>query len=200
MEYFVVKYSGTFGYIKPWSAVRDGETYSQQFLTPSIIEGMEKKLFPGLLSTPGIHKVIRHKLSCAGISSQQEQTQTRGWRKGKKKNRVTLTRPQSILIRGVMLYPTLYLAFAVEEDAQIAATQHLCLCRNEDIILPDREVMIMNEDEFGALPGFELRFEQSINPHDLKYSDSFMVGYNRFDNGAPMYGRLEIDGDNILSK
>ena len=46
---FVVHYSGTFGYIKPWTAVRDIETYSQQFLTPSIVEGMEKKLFPETL-------------------------------------------------------------------------------------------------------------------------------------------------------
>lgn len=57
---FVVHYSGTFGYIKPWTAVRDGETYSQQFLTPSIVEGMEKKLFPETLSDKGIHKIARH--------------------------------------------------------------------------------------------------------------------------------------------
>lgn len=49
MEYYVVKYSGPFGFIKPWTAVRDSETFSQQFLTPSIVEGMEKKLFPELL-------------------------------------------------------------------------------------------------------------------------------------------------------
>jgi hypothetical protein len=39
--YFVIRYSGPFGFIKPWTAVRDGETFSQQFLTPSIIEGVE---------------------------------------------------------------------------------------------------------------------------------------------------------------
>jgi len=33
MNYFVVKYTGPFGYLKPWTAVRDGETFSQQFLT-----------------------------------------------------------------------------------------------------------------------------------------------------------------------
>ena len=46
---YIVKYTGKFGFIKPWTAVRDGETFSQQFLTPSIIEGIEKKLFPELL-------------------------------------------------------------------------------------------------------------------------------------------------------
>ena len=46
---YVIKYVGPFGFIKPWTAVRDSETFSQQFLTPSILEGIEKKLFPELL-------------------------------------------------------------------------------------------------------------------------------------------------------
>lgn len=50
---FVVKYSGPFGFIKPWTAVRDGETYSQQFLTPSIAEGMEKNFFLKCLQKGG---------------------------------------------------------------------------------------------------------------------------------------------------
>jgi hypothetical protein len=44
-KYYVVKYSGQFGFIKPWTAVRDSETFSQQFLTPSIVEGIEKSYF-----------------------------------------------------------------------------------------------------------------------------------------------------------
>ena len=55
--YYVVKYSGPFGFIKPWTAVRDSETFSQQFLTPSIVEGIEKKLFPELLGEEGIKKI-----------------------------------------------------------------------------------------------------------------------------------------------
>lgn len=39
---YIVTYKGRFAFIKPWTAVRDGETFSQQFLTPSIIEGIEK--------------------------------------------------------------------------------------------------------------------------------------------------------------
>ena len=46
---YIVEYNGTFGFIKPWSAVRDSKTFSQQFLTPSIVEGMEKKLFPEMI-------------------------------------------------------------------------------------------------------------------------------------------------------
>ena len=69
---YIVTYRGPFGFIKPWTAVRDGETFSQQFLTPSIIEGIEKKLFPKLLTVPGIHKIVRHKLSYSAITQQQE--------------------------------------------------------------------------------------------------------------------------------
>lgn len=90
---FVVKYVGQFAYIKPWTAVRDGETYSQQFLTPSIIEGIEKKLFPQLIHEKGIRKIIRHKLSGKGISVQQEQVQTIGWKEKK-------IRDKSIIKRG----------------------------------------------------------------------------------------------------
>ena len=46
---YVVKYTGVFGFIKPWTAVRDSLTYSQQFLTPSVIEGIEKKIFSDIL-------------------------------------------------------------------------------------------------------------------------------------------------------
>ena len=93
---FVVHYSGTFGYIKPWTAVRDGETYSQQFLTPSIVEGMEKKLFPETLSDKGIHKIARHKLSYKGIDVQQETTQTQAWKFRKKEKRVLEKHPGGI--------------------------------------------------------------------------------------------------------
>lgn len=61
---YIVTYKGQFGFIKPWTAVRDGETFSQQFLTPSIIEGIEKKLFPEQLNKNGVvERIKRHKLS-----------------------------------------------------------------------------------------------------------------------------------------
>ena len=153
---------------------------------------MEKKLFPEMLTKKGIHKIARHKLSCMGMSVQQEKTQTQAWKgKGKGKGR-TYTRPQSILKRGVMLHPSLYLAFTSEEDAVIAARQHLCLCRNEDVVLPDTEVLKMDEETFNALPGFELRFGKD-------YPDAFMVGFNRFDGNTLMYGRIEIGGEAVLA-
>lgn len=184
---YVVKYTGKFGFIKPWTAVRDGETYSQQFLTPSIIEGIEKKLFPELLSVQGeIRKIVRHKLSYAAIDSQQEVTQTRGWKESSKQ----MIRERSILKRGVMLDPVLYIAFKDKDDAVNASRQHICLCRNEDLMLPNEEIYEFTDDEFAELNGFELRFGES--------DQSFIVGYNRFDGSKPMYGWIEYNGNKLL--
>jgi hypothetical protein len=182
----VVTYTGPFGFIKPWTAVRDELTYSQQFLTPSIVEGMRQKL--------GVSDILRHRLSHEGFSVQQEVTQTAGMKRKtvKKRGEVTYKRPRAILGRGVMLNPTLYLAFPTRVDAQQAHRQHLCLSRNEDVVMPDGEMRSMAPEEFDKIPGFELRFG--------KGKDAFMVGYNRFEDGAPMYGRLTITGNPVGSE
>lgn len=184
---YIVKYTGKFGYIKPWTAVRDGETFSQQFLTPSIIEGIEKKLFPELLEYNGvICKIIRHKLKYAAIDMQQEVTQARGWKVENKR----MIRKRSILRRGIMLNPVLYIAFRDKVDAEEAVKQHICLCRNEDVMLPCPEVLELSDEEFDSLEGFELRFGES--------EQSFLVGYNRFNGGKPMYGWIEYSGNKLL--
>jgi hypothetical protein len=191
MKYYVVKYVGPFGFIKPWTAVRDSETFSQQFLTPSIIEGMEKKLFPELLNTSGITKILGHRLSYDQISGQQEQIQTRGWNSTKKGKQFLFERPNGILMRGVLINPTLSLAFKNINDAEIAFKQHICLCRNEDILFPseiietDKSIFESNEELFN---GFELIFE--------KTDKSFLVGYNRL-NSEQMYGWIKVVGNPI---
>jgi hypothetical protein len=168
---YIVKYSGPFGFIKPWTAVRDGKTFSQQFLTPSIIEGIRQKL--------EVSSIVRHKLTYSSISVQQEQTQTRGWEK--KSQQKMMIRNQSILERGVMLNPILYLAFESVEDAQKSAKQHVCLCRNEDVLFPDSEIIQMEETDFDQLTGFELRFGET--------EKSFLVGFNRLEiAGKPVSG------------
>jgi hypothetical protein len=170
MNLYAVKYKGPFGFIKPWTAVRDELTYSQQFLTPSIIEGIRQKL--------QVNTILRHKLSFSKFDKQQEQT------------RPKLIKKQgynfSILTRGVLINPQLFLGFKSKEDAEIAYGQHLCLCRNEDVLLPVQSAGIseLGEEEFDALEGFELKFTDS--------DKGFMVGYNRFKNFEPMYGELEI--------
>ena len=174
MKYYVVKYEGHFGFIKPWTAVRDSETFSQQFLTPSIVEGMRQKL--------EVERILRHKLTYQAMCRQKEVTQTRGWKLKRKEKK--LVRPTSILDRIVLLDPTLYLAFETLEDAQKASEQHLCLCRNEDVVFPNKDILEMQEMEFDQIDGFELRFGKS--------DQSFLVGYNRFQENQAMYGWLEV--------
>ncbi|CCH56579.1 hypothetical protein BN8_05952 [Fibrisoma limi BUZ 3] len=174
--YYVVRYTGPFGYIKPWTAVRDERTFSQQFLTPSIAEGIRQKL--------GVEVILRHRLSYAKIDQQQERTQSRAFVIETK--RKWATREQSILIRGVMLNPVLHLAFSTPEDAELAAEQHVCLCRNEDVLLPDGLVLTISADKFDQIPGFELLFGEG--------SSAVMVGYDRFQANQPMYGTVKIIG------
>lgn len=57
-------------------------------------------------------------------------------------------------------------------------------------MLPDTEVYEFTDEEFADLDGFELRFGDS--------KQSFLVGYNRFDNGNPMYGWIEYNGNKLL--
>ncbi|HEX6983614.1 MAG TPA: hypothetical protein VF181_12715 [Balneolaceae bacterium] len=167
---YTVTYTGPFGYIKPWTAVRDELTFSQQFLTPSIIEGIRQKL--------QVKQILRHRLSFVKFSKQQEQTRPKLIKKPGKN--------YSILTRGILIDPVLVLAFCDREDAERAFGQHICLCRNEDVMLPDRIKGIekLSEEKFSEIEGFELHF--------TKPDEGFMVGYNRFDNFKPMYGRLEI--------
>jgi len=194
MTYYVVKYSGPFGYIKPWTAVRDSETFSQQFLTPSIIEGIEKKLFPELLAQEGvISRIRRHRLNYQGIDSQQERTWSKGgFRAVKKKDDLGRVYFQadnmSILTRGILLNPNLYLAFDREQDALEALEQHICLCRNEDLLLGE-SVLQLTEEQFDTIDGFELLFTEAI--------EGFKVGHNRFQHGKEMYGTLKVFGNPI---
>ena len=198
---YLVRYTGPFGFLKPWTAVRDSETFSQQFLTPSVIEGIEKKLFPELLALRAYEPMIlRHRLTYAGISRQQEQTQPRGIKQKpekitKKTTAVEISRPRSILVRGVLIDPVLYLSFRGRTEADRAARQHICLCRNEDILFPDCGTVEVEEAEFdkpdNGFNGFELRFGHR--------KGSFIVGYNRFRENEPMYGSLHIVGNNPLS-
>lgn len=201
---YIVKYAGPFAFIKPWTAVRDTETFSQQFLTPSILEGIEKKLFPELLNEIGIKKIKRHRLTYTGISKQQEQTQPRGLKTKKEKKsktglKITVERPKSIIIRGILKNPKLYLGFENESDAGRVINQHICLCRNEDILFPvpfanNNFIIEMEENVFDdpdkGFCGFELILE--------KNNQSFIVGYNRFNNSEPMYGWIKIVGSNPL--
>lgn len=192
-KYFVIKYAGQFGFIKPWTAVRDSETYTQQFLTPSILEGIEKKLFPELLDEAfngKIVKVKRYRLNYQGLDMQQERT----WAKGGidiYKDKGQYKTNLGILVRGVMLNPNLYLAFENQEDAKIAFAQTICLCRNEDLVFP-MEMFEVTKEGFDEIDGFELI--------PTKAENGFKVGHNRFDSAIEMYGELRVFGHPIRTE
>lgn len=189
---FIVKYTGPFGFIKPWTAVRDSETYSQQFLTPSIVAGIERKIFPELLQNDNgeIKKIVGHRLSYKQISQQQEQIQPRGWNKKSSGAEKGYHRPYAILVRGVLIEPVLWLAFQSNEDAQKASKEHICLCRNEDMLYPNDEIIEVTKNEFDTredlFAGFELIFDRT--------DESFLVGYNRLKKNEAMYGFLKVVG------
>ena len=179
---YAVTYAGPFGFIKPWTAVRDGLTYSQPFLSPSTIEGMRIKL--------GVSAILRHRLRHGGISRQQEHVHAAGWKGKKVPDGKAVVRPTGVITRGVLLRPSLTLAFATAEDAERAAADHLCLCRNEDLVFPVAEggelVREMTPAEFDAVVGFEM--------HPESGPGAVPLGVSRY-TGEMMTGRLEVVGD-----
>jgi len=191
---YAIRYSGPFGFIKPWTAVRDGETYSQQFLTPSIVEGIEKKLFPELLVKNenelfiyrGIFKVKSYRLSYQSIDVQQERTWAKGGISVYKEDGIYKTN-MGIIKRGIMINPTLHILIEEKKDAEKAFKNTICLCRNEDLLFPEALEEI-EMSEFDLIPGFEFI---STEP-----SKGFKVGYNRFRNES-MYGHLKIVGNPV---
>ena len=174
--YHLIEYCGPFGFMKPWTAVRDGRTCSQQFVIPSTLEGICRKL--------GIEAILRHKLTYEAISWQQEVTHARDWTViGRHKG---LSRPRSIIERGLLVQPRLLLAVATEAEAATCAGQHICLSRNEDVLMPKWEGATCSEQEFDALPGTEF---VAAGEHE---AGAFLAGHNRFAGFAPQYGRLLI--------
>jgi hypothetical protein len=194
MQLFIVKYTGPFGFIKPWTAVRDEEVYSQQFLTPSLVAGLERKLFPDLLQEPwGIYKIKGHRLTYSQISQQQEQTQPRGWNEKGRGAKKEYSRPYAILKRGILINPILFLVFDNRDDAEKASQQHICLARNEDILYPEEGIIETTLEDFNEneelFYGFELVFEKNDN--------AFLVGYNRLNDNQPMHGWLRVVGNPV---
>ena len=171
---FVVKYTGPWGFLKPWTAARDEYIVSQKFLTPSIIEGIRIYL--------GVEAIVRHRLQWSGIDRQTETTEPRGYYR-----RWNKLGHKSILKRGVLVNPVLFLAFSNKKDAQKALHQHVSLCRNEDMLFPTDHPIVMSEQAFDKIPGAELLFGKHITPN---HPQAIMVGYHHFADLQPMWGVL----------
>lgn len=170
---YIVKYCGDFGFLKPWSAVRDTKTRSNFFLTPSVLMGIERKIFPELMlnDEKRLIKIKRYRLNFSGVSFQQETTQSPLYVKDKG----THHKVMSIYNRGVLVNPTLYLLFDDENDAIKSFTEHICLGRNEDLLYPNEIITIDNDDEFNDdFPGYE-SFECDKNE-----PNSILCGLNKY--------------------
>ncbi|WP_223271794.1 hypothetical protein [Algoriphagus ratkowskyi] len=151
---------------------------------------MEKKLFPELLKPEywgRILKIKRYRLNYQGINGQLERTWSKGGFSSNKEKGIYKTN-LGVLNRGVMLNPNLYLAFQNRKDAEIAFTQTLCLCRNEDLIFPE-SLEEIEDDKFDEINGFELIFTEA--------ESGFKVGHNRFENASEMFGELKVFGNPI---
>jgi len=176
---YIIKYEGSFGFIKPWTAVRDSKTKSCDYLTPSILMGIERKIFPELSKNENskLNKIIRYRLSFQDISFQQESTKSINYeQKGSKNNKYFIANT-FIVSRGLLINPVLYLMFNSKEDADIAMEQHICLCRNEDVMLPTELIELENESEFDDeinFPGYE-SFSCEINDNN-----SIFCGMNKY--------------------
>lgn len=164
----VVTFEGPLGFIKPAQAVRDKQVFSQRFLAPSTVEGMRRKL--------GAESIDRVRLHAEELTRpQRETTQAPTTR-----IQSSYERNESIVDRRLLLHPTLRLGFEREADAGRAGRQHLCLCRNEDVVLPTgRETM--THEEFDSLPGFTF-----VPDPD----GTAVAGYNRY-TGEYDRGRIE---------
>ena len=89
-----------------------------------------------------------------------------------------------------MIHPNLYLAFDNKEYAEDAFSQTICLCRNEDLLFPEK-FFEYNEEEFSQIDGFELIETDS--------ETGFIVGFNIFSN-KKMYGELKVYGNPIRER
>ncbi|ANQ52930.1 hypothetical protein MY04_05985 (plasmid) [Flammeovirga sp. MY04] len=167
---FAVKYKGDFGFIKPWDAVRNDKIASQQFLTPSMVTGMEIMLFGEANGA-----IKRHRIKFDILTPQQETVQGRGFFVKNKMNQ----KETGIATRYTMLNPELSLLFETKEEAEVAFNSHLFLARNEDIIFPIHIEEITEEE-------FDLQYEG----FELVKGDTIVVGYNRY-TGDKMTGNLE---------
>lgn len=173
---YSIRFEGTFGFIKPYTAVRDSKVMSQRYIPASTIEGIRQFL--------GVDSIKRYRLDCYGISWQQETTSSKKTvnKNGKVQYNV------SIIQRGVLVNPILHLLFETKEMAEIASMQHICLCRKQDILIPSKEITNLSEEEFDQVNGYELQFCSSKEPGAISW------GFNRFDNGKRMYGHMRVFG------
>lgn len=176
---YVVAYTGNFGFIKPHDSMRDGYVKSQNFLAPSMVEGIRQKL--------NVSEISRYRLQCFDFQTIQMVIQAPFY----EKRNVGRDQGRNIVNHGVMVHPKIFLAFKSEDDAIKASENHIFLARQEFILYPckvnNQFVTEMTVSDFDEIEGWELI------PSDEK--SGMLVGFNRYKESKPMYGILKAFGN-----
>lgn len=179
---FVVKYKNemgpSFGFIKPYNAVRDIETYSLTYCPTSMINGISERLF----GEREIEHIVRHKLSYnddvdCGLQPMGMHTVVN-----------TNIHPYEITsthTRHVLVGTTMTLAFRTKEEAEVAKEQTIYVGQFEYLLFPQMSIEEMSDEEFDALPGVETFATCEED------EDAIFVGFNRFKENARMYIKVD---------
>lgn len=164
-----------FGFFRPYNAVRDSETYSLTYLTPSILNGMEENM-----DIP-FGSIKRHKLTFSKERMDKEQVKTSfgyRWENGEQIKCSNDGNTSGIHLKHCLINPVIVLGFENKEFAEIASKSTLYLGQTEYLVYPSNGVYEVSEKEFDELPGVET-FPSDENGVDC--------GFNRFKNNEPMF-------------
>jgi hypothetical protein len=190
---YCVRFKGgdcSVGYIRPWNAVRDSETYSATYLPTSFIDGIVHE--NGLSG-----KILRHKLRFKGMVNEFFRSEcSYGYikpcdRKTKNPYKYGKKRGETTSKLHVLTQPEIILGFERLEDAEEMAKNYIYVGQTQYIIYPvtfddarDDIIVEMNDDEFSNLYGTET-FESNEGDDEAVY-----CGNNRQRNNEEMYIRI----------
>ena len=184
---FCVRYKSNdcgVGYIRPWNAVRDGETYSLTYLIPSFIDGVADEL-----KCKG--KILRHKLRFNGMTSELfKSPQIK--KKSKKSDGDKVFRDQAISKIHQLMQPEIILGFETLEDAKNAAQNTIYVGQTQYMIFPvsffneendDDDIIVeISDEEFSKLEGTET--------FQTTESNGVYCGNNRFRDNEKMFIKI----------
>lgn len=179
---FSNKLTPYYGFIKPWNAVRDVETYSLTYLPPSFIRGIKYEL--------GIKgDIIRHKLLFSKSHMQKDFTKAVVYLKNGQRS---VTNHH----RHTLVNPKLILGFETKEDADLAIGLPIYMGQNIYPLYGNASVGVfeITTEEFDKLQGVET-FETTESDENGLY-----VGNDRRNNNKRMYIQIvrnEWDDDQI---
>ena len=184
---FCVRYKSNdcgVGYIRPWNAVRDGETYSLTYLIPSFINGVEKELGCS-------RKIVRHKLRFNGMTEELF-VSPQIKKKSKKGKGDKIHRDTGISKIHQLNNPEIILGFEDEEDAINASKNTIYVGQTQYMIYPvsffndenddDNVIVELTDEEFSKLKGTET-FQTDEN-------NGVYCGNNRYKNNEKMYIKI----------